>query len=76
LGRTIIDGCNNCVVPKVGNQEDITPTISRGNTMIWHQILGHTREKGLQQLHGKSMANDMSNFTLDFNLCGDCIYGK
>ena len=34
--------------------------------MLWHQILGHIREKGLRALQGKDMVEGMTN----------CIYGK
>jgi hypothetical protein len=40
--------------------------------MLWHQILGNIGEIVLRILHGKGMAN----FTLDFNFCKHCIYGK
>jgi hypothetical protein len=44
--------------------------------MLWHQILGHIREKGLQKLHGKCMVEDISNFYLDFDISEHCVYGK
>jgi hypothetical protein len=47
MWSTIIDGCNSFVVPKGVNEEDRTPTISREKSMLWHQRLGHIREKGL-----------------------------
>ena len=47
LGRTIIDECNSYVVLEEGGKDDITLTASRGKTMLWHQKLGHLREKGL-----------------------------
>ena len=50
--------------------------VSRVNTMLWHQILGHIGEKGLQILHGNGMVEDMSNFPLDFDSCGNFVYGK
>jgi hypothetical protein len=40
--------------------------------MLWHQRLGHIREKGLQVLHGQGMAN----FSLDFDFYEHCLYGK
>jgi hypothetical protein len=48
LGSTISDGCNNSIVPEIGVEEGKTPTVSRENTMLWHQRLGHIGEKGLQ----------------------------
>ena len=50
--------------------------VSGENTMIWHQRLGHIGEKGLQILHGNGMVEGMSNFSLDFNFCEHCVYGK
>ena len=44
--------------------------------MLWHQRLGHIGEKGLQLLHDKGMVEGMSNFSLDFDLCEHCVYGK
>jgi hypothetical protein len=67
LGSTITDGCNSSIVLEGGNEEDKTPTISRGKTMLWHQRLGHIGEKGLQALHGKGMVEGMFDCTLDFD---------
>jgi hypothetical protein len=44
--------------------------------MLWHQRLGHIREKGLQLLHGKGKVEGMFNFSLDFDFCEHCVYGK
>jgi hypothetical protein len=44
--------------------------------MLWHQRLGHIGEKGLRTLHGKGMIEGMSDCTLDFDFCENCIYGK
>jgi hypothetical protein len=44
--------------------------------MLWHQRLGHIGEKGLRILHGKGMVQGMSNYSLDFDLCEHCLYGK
>ena len=32
--------------------------------------------EGLQILHGKGMVEGMSNSSLDFNFCENCVYGK
>ena len=48
LGRTTIDGCNNSIIPKIKNEERKVSHVSRGDTVLWHQILGHIGEKGLQ----------------------------
>jgi hypothetical protein len=44
--------------------------------MLWHQRLGHIGEKGLRLLHSKGMVEGMSNFSLDFDFCENCLYGK
>ena len=44
--------------------------------MLWHQRLGHIGEKGLRLLNGKGMVEGMSNFSLNFNFCEHCLYGK
>jgi hypothetical protein len=65
LGTTISDGCNSSIVPEIGAEEGKTPTVSGEKTMLWHQRLGHIREKGLRVLHGKGMVEGMLNFSLD-----------
>ena len=44
--------------------------------MLWHQRLGHIGEKGLRLLDGKGMVEGMSNYSMDFDLCEHCLYGK
>jgi hypothetical protein len=44
--------------------------------MLWHQRLGNIGEKGLRLLHGKLMVEGISNFSLDFYFCENCVYGK
>jgi hypothetical protein len=44
--------------------------------MLWHQRLGNIGEKGLQILHGKCMVEGISNRSLDFDFCEQCLYGK
>ena len=75
-GNTIHDGCNSSIVLDIGIEEERTPTVSREKVMLWHQILGHIGEKGLQLLHGKDMVEGMSNFSLDFYFYEHCLYGK
>jgi hypothetical protein len=75
-GSTISDGCNRSIVPDIGFEEEKTPTVSGEKVMLWHQRLGHIREKGLRLLHGKGMDEGMSNFSLDFYFCEHCVYGK
>ena len=51
-GSTIIDGCNNYLVPESGAK---SLAVSGEKTMLWHQRLGHIGEKGLRILHGNGM---------------------
>ena len=76
LGRTVIDGCNNIIVPQNTNEESKVPDIYGGDTMLWHQRLRHIGEKGIQSLQGKGMVEGMSNCNLDFDLCEHFLYGK
>jgi hypothetical protein len=76
LGSTISDGCNSSIVPDIGVEEEITPTVSGEKVMLWHQRLGHIGEKGLRLLHDKGMVEGMSNCSLDFDFCEHCLYGK
>ena len=46
------------------------------NTMLWNQRLRNIGEKGLQILHGNGMVEGMYNFSLDFEFCEHCVYGK
>ena len=72
-GSTIVDGCNSYVLLGSGVENLV---VSEENTMLWHQRLGNIREKGLQILHGKGMVEGMSNSSLDFDFCENCVYGK
>jgi len=47
-GSTVIDGCNNFVVPESGAENLI---VSREKTMLCHQRLGHIGEKALRIFH-------------------------
>ena len=76
LGRTYTNGCNSSVVLEQKNEGDKTNTVPEKKTMLWHQRLGHIGEKGLRTLHGKGMIEGMSDCTLDFDFCENCIYGK
>jgi hypothetical protein len=46
-GSTISDGCNSSIVPDIGVEEERTPTVFGEKVMLWHQRLGHIKEKGL-----------------------------
>ena len=48
LGRTVIYGSNNTIVLESKDEERKFLDISRGDTILWHQRLGHIGEKGLQ----------------------------
>eukprot|EP00253_Pinus_taeda_P034905 PITA_34905 len=72
-GSTVVDGCNSSVVLESGAENLM---VSREKTMLWHERLGHIGEKDLQILHGKGMVEGMSNSSLDFDLCENCVYGK
>jgi len=61
------------VVPKSGVENLV---VSREKTMMWHQRLGNIEEKGLRILHCKGMVEVMSNISLDFDFCENCVYGK
>ena len=76
FGRTVIDGCNNSIILESRNEERKLPDISRGDTILCHQRLGHIGEKGIQSLHVKGMVEGMSNCNSYFNLCEHCLYGK
>ena len=72
-GSTVVDGCNSSMVPENGVENLV---VSGEKTMLWHQRLGHIGEKGLRILHGKGMVEGMSNSSLDFDFCENCVYGK
>jgi hypothetical protein len=76
VGSTIWDGRNNFVFPEIGDEEEKNPTVYGEKTMLWHKMLGHIGEKGLQVLDDKNMVEGMSKFSLDFYLCEHCIYWK
>ena len=44
--------------------------------MLWHKILGHIGEKGLQAIQGKYIVEGMSNCKLDFDFCDHYLYEK
>jgi hypothetical protein len=75
-GRTSIDGCNSSIVHDIGLEEERTPTVSGEKVMLWHQRLGHIREKGIRLLHGKGMVEGMFNFSVDFDFGEHCVYWK
>eukprot|EP00253_Pinus_taeda_P010242 PITA_10242 len=72
-GSTVVDACNSSVVPESGGENLV---VSGEKNMLRHQRFQHIGEKGLQILHGKGMVEGMSNSSLDFDLCENCVYGK
>eukprot|EP00253_Pinus_taeda_P034723 PITA_34723 len=72
-GSTIVDGCNSSVVPESGAKNLV---VSRENTMLWNQRLGHIGEKGLQILHGNVIVEGMTNSSLDLDFYENYVYGK
>jgi hypothetical protein len=75
-GSTTSDGCKSSIVPDIGVEEERTPTISGEKVMLWHQRLGHIREKGIRLLHNKGMVEGIPNFSMDFYLCEKFVYVK
>ena len=51
LVRIDTNGCVNTVFPKYDNIYSCLVSL----TMLWHQWMGHTSEKGLHSMHGKGM---------------------
>jgi hypothetical protein len=76
LGSTISDGCNSSIILDIVVEKERTPIVFGEKVMLWHQRLGHIGEKGLQLLHSKGMVEGMSNYSLDFDFCEHCLYGK
>eukprot|EP00253_Pinus_taeda_P013152 PITA_13152 len=72
-GSTIVNRCDSSMVPESGAKNLV---VFGEKTMLWHQKLGHIGEKGLRILHGKGMVEFMSNSSLDFYFCENCVYGK
>jgi hypothetical protein len=51
-GSTISNGFNSSIGLDIREEEEKTPTFSGEKVMMWHQRLGHIREKDLRLLHG------------------------
>jgi transposase InsO family protein len=75
-GNTISDGCNSFIVLDIRVKEERNPIVYGEKVMLWHQRLGHIREKGLRLLHDKGMVKGMFKCSLDFYFCEHCVYGK
>ena len=76
LGRTVIDVCNNTIILESKDEGSKVLDVSGGDTMLWHQRLGHIGEKCIQSLQGKYMVEGMSNFNSYFDLCEHCLCGR
>ena len=63
LESTIIDGCNSSIIPESGAKNIV---VFGEKIMLWHQRLGHIRDKGLQIMYDNGMVEGMSNFSLNF----------
>jgi len=61
------------MVPESGVENLV---VSGEKTMLWHQRLGDIGQKCLQIRHGKGMVEGMSNSSLNFDFCQNCVYGK
>jgi hypothetical protein len=44
--------------------------------MLWHERMGHIREKGLRAMHNKGMLEYFFECNLEVDFCEHCIYGK
>jgi hypothetical protein len=66
LGRTYTNGCNSYVV-----LEKTRPISS-----LKRRPCCGIKDWGLRTLHSKGMVEGMSNCTLDFDFCENCIYGQ
>lgn len=73
---TISDIYNIFIVGEDNNETKRTPSSPIEKTMLWHQRMGHIGEKGLRVRKSKGMIEGISNFSLDFEFCKDCMYGK
>ena len=69
----VVDGCNSSMVPKIRAENLV---VFGEKTILWHQRLGHIGEKGFGILHGKGIVEGMSNGSLDFDFCENCVYEK
>ena len=70
----IISEKNECsgIVVAVEQGEKIVVVDSK--TTLWHNKLGHMREKGMKLLHSKNFLPGMKCVNIDF--CESCVYGK
>jgi hypothetical protein len=44
--------------------------------MLWHERIGHIREKGLQAMQNKGMVEHFPECNLEVNFCEHCINRK
>jgi len=67
---------NNFVIGEDSSEIKRTPSSPIEKTMLWHQRMGHIGDKGLRVMKSKGMLEGISNCSLDFKLCKECVYGK
>jgi len=73
---TMSDGYNSYVVGEDSSETKRNPSSPIEKTMLWHQRMGHIGEKGLRVMKSKGMIEGISNYSLDFEFCKDCVFGK
>ena len=73
---TMSDRYNISIVGEDSSETKRNPLSPIEKTMLWHQRMGHIREKGLRVMKSKGMIKGISNFSLDFEFCKDYVYGK
>ena len=49
-------------------------TSTGADTTLWHHRLGHTSEKGMQNLYSRNLLLGLKH--VDLKLCENCVYGK
>ena len=73
---TMSDIYNRFDIGEDNSEINIIPSLTIEKTMLWHKIMGHIRGKGIQVMKTKGMIEEISNCSLDFEFCKDCVYGK
>jgi len=43
-------------------------------TTLWHHMIGHMSEKGMEFLHSRNLLPSLKHVDLEF--CENCVYGK
>ena len=71
---TVSERYNSSIVGEDSSETKRTPSSSIEKIMMWHQRMGHIGEKGLRVMKSKGMIEGISNFSLDFEFCKDCVW--